>query len=76
MSVLDTTAKETVVTYEFSTEQIRELIAYDLSVDLNRVHVEYVLGSPNDYYDRGNNTEVQKVKVTIKKRSEEDNWGR
>jgi ribosomal protein S24E len=61
--------KSEISTYEFSLEQMKQLIAADLNVDPNRVTVRYVLqevgADPMDRFP--GRTEVTRVEVSVKK---------
>ena len=81
MSILDTSSKDTTITYEFSLDQMRKLIAHDLNVAEREVTVEYVLG--DDGYDgpgwssHSSHRVCTKVKVTVKKTGDDsERWDR
>jgi hypothetical protein len=59
--------KSSLVTYEFTPLEIRQLIAADLQVDENKINVTFVIeevgGDPMDRF-RGTDT-VTKIRVTV-----------
>jgi hypothetical protein len=60
--------KSNISTYEFSLDEIKELICADLQLEIDQVTVEYVIEEVNsDPMDRYRGTdEVTKIRVTVK----------